>query len=313
MQQTAELDRAADRVDVQSSRKRKTSARRKVTVRLSEGVCGRLDVATDRPGVGKSMLVEAALEHFLNPAPSIEALLRESFDDMNARFGQLECDMRMIAETVSLHARYHLAVVPPLPQSQQRQATIVGDERFKILAEQVDCRVRQRRPLLQETIDRLRSAKNERSDRASGQPPPQNSTPAPEESRDESEGIDFEQAPPASAKTDRRNPSFAEHPKAAACLNRSVSDGGPNLRTAASSYPESSTGKLAASPATSLSTWRLILSVFLPFAAGYYLSFLFRTINASISPALESDFGLGAAETGLLASVGAGPRDLGSG
>ncbi len=48
---------------------------------------------------------------------------------------------------------------------------------------------------------------------------------------------------------------------------------------------------------------RLILSVFLPFAAGYYLSFLFRTINASISPTLVSDFGLGAAETGLLASV----------
>ena len=52
-----------------------------------------------------------------------------------------------------------------------------------------------------------------------------------------------------------------------------------------------------------LSKWRLILSVFLPFAAGYYLSFLFRTINASISPVLASDFGLGAAETGLLASV----------
>jgi hypothetical protein len=49
--------------------------------------------------------------------------------------------------------------------------------------------------------------------------------------------------------------------------------------------------------------WRLILAVFLPFAAGYYLSFLFRTINASISPALASEFGPDAAKTGLLASV----------
>lgn len=49
--------------------------------------------------------------------------------------------------------------------------------------------------------------------------------------------------------------------------------------------------------------WRLILAVFLPFAAGYYLSFLFRTINASISPALASEFGLDAAKTGLLAAV----------
>jgi sugar phosphate permease len=51
------------------------------------------------------------------------------------------------------------------------------------------------------------------------------------------------------------------------------------------------------------STWRLILSVFLPFAAGYYLAYLFRTINAAISPALASDFGLSATELGLLASV----------
>jgi MFS family permease len=51
------------------------------------------------------------------------------------------------------------------------------------------------------------------------------------------------------------------------------------------------------------SSWRLIFSVFLPFAAGYFLSFLFRTINASISLALASDFGLGAVETGLLTSI----------
>ena len=66
---------------------------------------------------------------------------------------------------------------------------------------------------------------------------------------------------------------------------------------------KSSTGKLENSPEIPLSKWRLVLSVFLPFAAGYYLSFLFRTINASISPVLASDFGLGAAETGLLASL----------
>jgi MFS family permease len=46
-----------------------------------------------------------------------------------------------------------------------------------------------------------------------------------------------------------------------------------------------------------------MLSVFLPFAAGYYLAYLFRTINAAISPALGSEFGLDATDTGLLASV----------
>src|SRR6202035_4759150 len=151
MQQLADRDANADSVDLRPSRKRKASARRKVTVRLSEGVCGRLDVATDRPGVGKSILVEAALEHFLNPAPSVEAVMRERLDDMHARFDDLERNMRMIAETVALHARYHLTVVSPLPESQQREAILLGDERFKVLAEQVDRRVRGRRPLMQET------------------------------------------------------------------------------------------------------------------------------------------------------------------
>jgi hypothetical protein len=67
--------------------------------RLSESVCSRLDVATDRPGVGKSMLVEAALEHLLNPAPSLEALLRERLDDIHARFDHLERDMRYTLDT----------------------------------------------------------------------------------------------------------------------------------------------------------------------------------------------------------------------
>jgi MFS family permease len=43
--------------------------------------------------------------------------------------------------------------------------------------------------------------------------------------------------------------------------------------------------------------------VFLPFVAAYYLSFLFRTINATVAGALTSEFGLGAGDLGLLTSV----------
>ncbi|WP_439396788.1 MFS transporter [Bradyrhizobium sp. PMVTL-01] len=49
--------------------------------------------------------------------------------------------------------------------------------------------------------------------------------------------------------------------------------------------------------------WRLTARVFLPFAAGYYLSYLFRTINALISSHLSSETGLGSADLGLLTSV----------
>ena len=49
--------------------------------------------------------------------------------------------------------------------------------------------------------------------------------------------------------------------------------------------------------------WRPITLVFLPFAAGYYLTYLFRTINALIASRLTADLGLGAADLGVLTSV----------
>ena len=47
----------------------------------------------------------------------------------------------------------------------------------------------------------------------------------------------------------------------------------------------------------------LWVRVFLPFAAGYYLSYLLRTVNAVIAPELARELSLGAAELGLLTSA----------
>ena len=49
--------------------------------------------------------------------------------------------------------------------------------------------------------------------------------------------------------------------------------------------------------------WRLTATVLLPFAAGYYLSYVFRTINALIADALQADAGLGPGDLGLLTST----------
>ena len=43
--------------------------------------------------------------------------------------------------------------------------------------------------------------------------------------------------------------------------------------------------------------------IFLPFALGYYLSYLLRTVNAVISPALTTELNLSAANLGLLTST----------
>lgn len=159
MQLHSEVDKQGSGAhgDALSASKRRPKRSRKVTIRLTEELYNRFSAATERPGVGKSMVVEAALERFLSVAPSIEDGVSDRFDDIDDKLDRLERNMQIMAETVALHARYHLAVMPPLPQARQQEAAHLGDERFKVLAEQVDRRVRQGQPLMQETIDRLNS------------------------------------------------------------------------------------------------------------------------------------------------------------
>jgi len=60
---------------------------------------------------------------------------------------------------------------------------------------------------------------------------------------------------------------------------------------------------LQQSSATRGQNCRRILRVFLPFTAAFFLSYLFRTINALISSELSSELALDAADLGFLTSV----------
>ena len=50
-------------------------------------------------------------------------------------------------------------------------------------------------------------------------------------------------------------------------------------------------------------TWQLLLRIFLPFALGYFLSYLFRVVNAIIAGDLNIDLDLNASELGFLTSA----------
>ena len=49
-----------------------------------------------------------------------------------------------------------------------------------------------------------------------------------------------------------------------------------------------------------MSAWRPFVMVLLPLAAGYYLSYVFRTINALIAGTLTRELALSAADLGFL-------------
>ena len=131
--------------------------KRKISVRLSEEIVERLEAAAQRPGASKTTILESALDRFLDPGAETidDATLLRRLDGTSRQLDQLEHDLRIVNETVALHARYHLAVTPPLPQSQQRAACALGLERFEEFAAQVGRRVRLGMPLMRETMDRL--------------------------------------------------------------------------------------------------------------------------------------------------------------
>ena len=83
MQLHGEVDlEASQAAAVPTPHKRNSLPTRKVTIRITEKIHEQLEAATERPGVGKSMVVEAALAHFMNPQPSAENPVRQSFDDI---------------------------------------------------------------------------------------------------------------------------------------------------------------------------------------------------------------------------------------
>ena len=128
----------------------------KISVRLPELVAKRLEAAAAAPGARKSSIVEAALDLFLEAeADASESAIARHLKRISRRLDELESDLKIVGETVALHARYHLTITPPLRVSNQPDACALGCERFEEFAAQVARRVHLDNPLMRETMDRI--------------------------------------------------------------------------------------------------------------------------------------------------------------
>ncbi len=85
--------------------------------------------------------------------------------------------------------------------------------------------------------------------------------------------------------------------------DRTYLDRGPNPPAAQNSDPKIVKGKVRGFARKAAVKMAADLLSFFALCCRFFLAYLFRTINAAISPALVTDFGLDAAETGLLASI----------
>ena len=89
----------------------------KISVYLSEHVAGSLEAAAKRPGATKSSIVEAALDRFLNPGGDAadNVAISRHLHLITCQLEHLDRDLKIVSETVALHARYHFTITPPLP------------------------------------------------------------------------------------------------------------------------------------------------------------------------------------------------------
>jgi len=277
----------------------------RVGVYLSEGMAARLSEAAKNPRATKSALVEAALGRFLGSDDDIAdtATFAHHLAGLSRQLEELDRNLRIANETAALHARFHLAVTPLMPTGEQGAACALGAERFKEFAAQVGRRVDLGIPLIRETIDRVSAAGTTPFTRAEGEPSGTGSTVCEPGGQASSKVDDVSESITAvrvdAATLGLQAVEAALFTDAGTCRGIEGGEGAvPSQRTVP-------TWLTAARPVTKnpVENRSLILRVFLPFVFGYYIAYLFRTINAVMAAPLATELGLGADDLGLLTSV----------
>jgi len=277
----------------------------RVGVYLSEGMAARLAEAAKNPRATKSALVEAALDRFLASDDDIgdTATVAHHLAGLSRQFEELDRNLRIANETAALHARFHLAVTPLMPAGELGAACALGAERFEEFATQVGRRVDLGVPLIRETIDRVSATRITPFTRAEGEPSGTGST-VYEPGVQTSSVFDDASVKTAAVREDAATLGF-QAVEAALFTDTGICrgiEGGEGTVPSQRSVPAWLTAarQVTKDPVENRSP---ILRVFLPFVFGYYIAYLFRTINAVMAAPLATELGLGADDLGLLTSV----------
>jgi len=128
----------------------------RIGVYLSKRTAARLMVAARRREISKSALVEAAIDRFLASENAPDALMMAGrLAELRGQVDQLDTNLGIVSEIVSLHARFHLAIAPAVPEAPQPAAGRLGPVRRDGVAAQIERHVQPGAALSQETTDRL--------------------------------------------------------------------------------------------------------------------------------------------------------------
>ena len=130
--------------------------KKRYTIYLSKTVADRFDAVAKVLGA-KSALVEKALDRQLDPdriQRHDEALMRR-MDGVVKGFADVQRDVAIATETLSLYVRYFLTITPPVPKVDQDVARAVGRERFQVFVAQVGRRLAGNHRLITEVLESI--------------------------------------------------------------------------------------------------------------------------------------------------------------
>ena len=132
----------------------------RIGIQLSEQAGARLEAAAKRQSASKSALVEAALDRFLESDEQAGGSMpvAEQLSQLGVQVAAVHRELKIVAEVVAHHTRFHLAIAPVLTDEAGVLACRRGSERFEEFANQVHRRFQFGSSLLQETVDRTGAA-----------------------------------------------------------------------------------------------------------------------------------------------------------
>ena len=132
-------------------------SKKRYTLYLSRPLARKFDLVAQQRQGAKSALVEEALRLTLEPQPQpgLEDGLARRLDELNRNAARIGRDVAIATETLALFVRYFLTITPPLPQSEQEPARLLGRERFHVFVAQVGRRLAGDQRLVSEVLESI--------------------------------------------------------------------------------------------------------------------------------------------------------------
>lgn len=132
-------------------------SKKRYTLYLSRPLARQFDLIARQRHGGKSALVEEALRASLAPDqhPGVEDVLARRLDELSKSVGTIRRDVAIATETLALFVRYYLTITPPLPQSEQEPARLLGKERFQVFVAQIGRRLAGDQRLVSEVLETI--------------------------------------------------------------------------------------------------------------------------------------------------------------